>query len=178
MAKFQGPNLGPLKTSITTPNQFNIGPLQIKIKEAREKGVPEADINKILQNNAMKARDAKVRGAFIQAGLGGVGKVQSNLAQGIGQAGLNNRSFAPTESALGGLGDAAAARGQADAELAGEESRIARDDQERTDKLAREDANRESYGQSGGVSSQLSKDDYAKMEQLLRQANPHIGGES
>lgn len=124
--------------SARIPSQFNIGPLQVKIQEARAKGVPESDINRVLQNNAMKARDAKVRGAFMQAGLKGIGTVQSNLAQGIGQAGLNNASFSPTQSALGGLGDAAAARGQADAELAGEQSRIARDDLARTDRLTRE----------------------------------------
>ena len=138
-----------------------------KVQEARSMGVPEREIQRVLQNNAMKARDgntraqlmnaggavykqiggqlrnnaaaardAKVGGSLIQGGLKGIGTAQSNLAQGIGQAGLNNRSFSPTQSALSPIGDAAAARGQAEAQYQKDLSGIAQGEQARADAQA------------------------------------------
>ena len=176
-----------------------------KVQEALAAGVPMQEIQKVLGNNVMKAknpnerqrlmnaggavykqvggqlrsnaaaaRNARVGGAMLQGGLKGIGTVQSNLAQGIGQAGLNNRSFSPTQSALSPLGDAAAARGEADAQYQKDLSGIAQGEQARADRLAREEADREV--KSANTDS-VSPADYARMEQLLREANPHIKAE-
>ena len=124
------------------PNQINVGPLQIKIKEARDKGVPEADISRVLKNNAMKARDAKTRGALLQGGLGAIGQSRDNLSRGL--AGAERGTAAPTyTSGLSNIGAGVAARGEAEAEYQGELSNIAKDKQVRDDRLAKETADRE-----------------------------------
>ena len=150
---------------------INFGPFSFK------PGGPIGGQGAGARDQALAARNSKAGGALLQGGLKGIGTVQGNLAQGIGQAGLNNRSFSPTQSALSPLGDAAAARGEADAQYQKDLSGIAQGEQARADRLAKEEANRETYGQAG-VASQLSADDFARMEKLLREANPHIGGES
>ena len=124
--------------------------LERKIQEALALGVPMNEINRVIQGNAMKARDPAVRqqlmnaggvvrmqqggsvydqqraaamaardaranSALQGAGLRTIGNTQSNLAAGIGQAGLRNRAFTPT-SGLGNIAQGIEARGAAQAQ--------------------------------------------------------------
>ena len=77
------------------------------------------------QAAAKAARDAQQKGTMLQGGLKTIGNVQSNLAAGIGQAGLNNQAFAPTSS-LGTIGDTAQAQGLLEAQYQGDTANIAR----------------------------------------------------
>ena len=177
-----------------------------KVQEALAAGVPMKEIQKVLGNNAMKARDrntraqlmnaggavykqiggqlrnnaaaarnAKVGGSLIQGGLKGIGTAQSNLAQGIGQAGLNNRSFSPTQSALSPIGDAAAARGEAEAQYQKDLSGIAQGEQARADRLAKEEAASAAASEKEGLEAKDKRQIYLDQVDLAKQAILELG---
>ena len=94
-----------------------------KVNQAKAAGVSPDAISKILKNNAMMTRDAKVRGALLKGGLLTTGKAAAQQAGLIAQAGLNNNSFTP-ESALGGVAQGATEAASAEAKYQDELSRI------------------------------------------------------
>ena len=95
-----------------------------KIREALGLGVPQKDIDMVLRNNAMKARNADVRGTLLGAGLRGAGKAQQNQSGLITQAGLDNQAFTPGDSGLGSVGEGLTQAGKADARYQKELTRI------------------------------------------------------
>ena len=109
-----------------------------KIREALGLGVPQADIDKILKNNAMRARNADVRGTLLGAGLRGAGKAQQNQAGLITQAGLQNQTFTPGDSGLGSVGEGLTQAGKADARYQKEITRIDEAELKRAEAKAKE----------------------------------------
>ena len=87
-----------------------------KIQEALGLGVPKKDVYQALRNNAMKTRDAAVRGALMSAGSKGLDIANQNQAGLITQAGQQNQAFTPQGGSLGA--GAAGFEGAADAEAA------------------------------------------------------------
>ena len=108
--------------------------IQSKVQEALSAGVPQRDLTRILRNNAMKARDANIRGALMAAGQTAAGIASKNQAGLITQAGLGNQSFTPATGAQAALGKGAQQVGQAEAQYQGDLANIAR--QEFEDKQA------------------------------------------
>ena len=103
-----------------------------KVNQARKAGVSESKISQILKNNAMKTRDAKVRGALLGGGLQTVSKTSANIAGLITQAGVNNESFTP-EPTLGGASQGIKEAGHAEGQYQEDLSQIERDEQARTE---------------------------------------------
>ena len=112
--------------------------IQNKILEALRAGVPQQEVQSTLRNNAMKARDARVRGALMSAGQEAAGIAAKNQAGLITQAGINNQSFTPQAGAQAALGRGAQQVGEAEATYQGDLSQIQRDEEARADRLERE----------------------------------------
>ena len=89
-----------------------------------------------LRNRALQARNAQVRGALLQGGLGAQGRAQANQAGLITQAGQQNQTFTPQAGALDALGQGLAGREQAEAQYQGDLANISR--QEYEDQVAAE----------------------------------------
>lgn len=85
-----------------------------KIGQAKSAGVPQKDIDTVLRNNALKARDAGVRSALLKGGLSGINRAVQNEAGLITQAGPQNQAFTPGPGGLGAAGQAFAEVGAAE----------------------------------------------------------------
>lgn len=104
-----------LAADIFNNNPTGIPALDNKILEAIGAGVPASQLSRTLKNNALKSRDATIRGALLKAGLSAQDAAQANQAGLITQAGVNNRTFTPRQGALGNIGEGLAAAGDAEA---------------------------------------------------------------
>ena len=94
--------------------------LMKKLREAFDAGVDPSDIEGVMKNNALKSRNARVRGALMKGGMSALGKVNENTARGL--AGAEHGTAAPVyDSPLGALGqgftEAGAAEGKYNDEL-------------------------------------------------------------
>ena len=89
-----------------------------KVRQALGLGVRKEDIDRVMKNNALKARDQKIRAALLSGGLSGANKAAANQAGLITQAGLDNRSFTPQSGALDPVGEGYEQAAQAEATAA------------------------------------------------------------
>ena len=126
--------------------------VQAKMAQAQQQGASPQQIQSVLKNNAMKARNARVRGALVGGGLQSLGKTSENMAGLTTQAGLQNKTFTPTPN-LGGVAQGIKEAGHAEAKYQDELSRIDESQQARSDKL-------------GGTRDEMLA--------VMWKANPHI----
>ena len=112
------------------------GAIQSALTNSAYRGLPQANtqgaLSSELRNRALQARNANVRGALLQGGLGGLGASNQGFSNLI-------RDKAPGASAFDSLGQGQAAAGQANAQFQGDLANIARqgyEDQVASDKLA------------------------------------------
>ena len=116
--------------------------LDTKVRDALNLGVPKQDIDRVLKNNAMRARNAQTRAALLGAGLEGLGRAQQNQAGLITQAGLDQQAFTPDSGAGAAVASGLRQAGAAEAGYQEELSQIERDKLER-EEAAQEKADKE-----------------------------------
>ena len=121
-----------------------------------------------LRNRALQARDARVRGALLQGGLGTQGRAHANQAGLITQAGGGlGRSFTPGGDTLDPLGEGLQGRAEAEAQYQDELGSIsqAEFDRAEAERIRQEDITREDAYRE----EQFARED-AKLEADLQEA--------
>lgn len=126
-----------------TPNLRPDAQIYQKVQQAKAAGVPQEDIDRVLRNNAMKARDASVRSALLRGGLSGLQQSSANQAGLITQAGLGNQAFTPGTSGLGAVGQGIVEAGAAEKNYQEKLSEIEKDKLDRESKELEKEQNKE-----------------------------------
>lgn len=95
--KFLGNIVGQAKSAL-------FGQLQEKINQALGMGIPQANIDRVLKNNALKTKQAEERAALLRAGSAAAAQASDNISRGL-TAARTDVAYQPGQSALGKLGE-------------------------------------------------------------------------